>query len=142
MKLHLQRIHKTADCTIGLLTADGTPVCHILEDTDRGLRQGYPVDVIRKMKIHGQTAIPTGTYTVRFTWSPRFKREMLQIMDVPGYEGVRIHAGNTSRDTEGCLLPGDWDGHSARVTGSRVRVARIERMVRDAGDNVQLEIEN
>lgn len=142
MKLHLQRIHKTADCTIGLLTADGTPVCHILEDTDRGLRQGYPVDVIRKMKIHGQTAIPTGTYTVRFTRSPRFKREMLQIMDVPGYEGVRIHAGNTSRDTEGCLLPGDRDGDKPRVINSRSRVAQLERMVRDAGGTAELVIES
>ena len=67
---------------------------------------------------------------VRFTWSPRFKREMLQVMDVPGFEGIRIHAGNTAKDTEGCILPGDKGTQAGTVIHSRKRVAELEQLLR------------
>ena len=63
-------------------------------------------DKVRPKKIWGETAIPKGNYRVSLTWSNRFKRVLPLVQDVPGFEGIRIHAGNTSADTEGCLLVG------------------------------------
>lgn len=59
-----------------------------------------------KGKVPGKTAIPAGTYEVRDTYSPRFKKNMLEVIGVPGFQGIRIHSGNSADDTEGCLIPG------------------------------------
>jgi hypothetical protein len=99
MKLELIRDMCGTACTVGKLYLDGDFFCYILEDTDRKLEEGGE-------KIHGQTAIPRGTYEVIIDFSNRFQRELPRLLDVPGYSGVRIHPGNTSADTEGCLLPG------------------------------------
>lgn len=80
--------------TPGLLIVDGRFHCFTLEDLER------PV------KIHGQTAIPRGTYPLILEHSPRFKRVLPTVLDVPGFTGIRIHSGNSSLDTEGCILVG------------------------------------
>ena len=61
---------------------------------------------ILKLKVKGQTAIPTGIYTILLTYSPKYKRIMPLVNNVKGYSGIRIHSGNTHKDTEGCLLVG------------------------------------
>lgn len=108
MKLTLNRVQFDAACTIGQLLVDGTPECYTLEDIVRP--PGAP-------KVFGQTAIPAGTYGVIVTFSPHFQRELPLLVNVPGFEGVRIHPGNTAADTEGCILVGvdrlaDSIGHS------------------------------
>jgi hypothetical protein len=107
MELRLKRFAKKETYTIGRLFAGDALLCDAVEDTDRGLRQDMPLQEILHLKKHGITAIPTGRYKVILTLSARFKRLLPLLVDVPGFEGVRIHAGNTAADTEGCICPGE-----------------------------------
>jgi len=86
--------------TLGKLYIDNQYQCEVLEDTDRHLEDP------KNEKIKGKTAIPCGTYNVIINMSNRFKCMMPLVEKVPGFEGIRIHAGNTADDTEGCLLLG------------------------------------
>ena len=94
MKLTLERIKLGEDYTVGKLSVDDKFICYTLEDKER------PV------KIKGETAIPKGTYRVIINESNRFKRLLPLLIDVPNFEGVRIHSGNSNHDTEGCILVG------------------------------------
>lgn len=100
MRLILDRIWYTHASTVGKLFIDGNFECYILEDEDK-LKN-------RRKKVYGETAIPRGVYEIRLTYSPRFKRKLPLLVAVPGFTGVRIHAGNTAKDTDGCLLPGTF----------------------------------
>ena len=106
MILTLDRKYKLPTYTIGKLYIDGEYFCDTLEDKDRGLTDNMTVSEISKIKIKKETAIPTGTYKVTITYSNRFKKNMPLINDVKGFEGIRIHSGNTNQDTEGCVLVG------------------------------------
>lgn len=97
MKLTLIRTDFDPTTTIGQLLVDGKQECFTCEDTVRPAGEE---------KIFGRTAIPYGTYQVKLTWSNRFKRMMPLVCDVPGFSGIRIHTGNSSADTEGCILVG------------------------------------
>jgi hypothetical protein len=108
MKLLLKRIHKTEFSTIGELYIDGLFECYTLEDIERDI------------KIKSETAIPKGKYKIMITMSNRFKRYMPLFLNVPNFEGVRIHSGNTNHDTEGCILVGqtrskDFIGQSRKA---------------------------
>ena len=94
MQIRVVRKEYTSKSTIGEFHVDGGFECFTLEDR------------VRATKVPGETAIPAGTYEVSVTWSNRFKRPLPLLMNVPGYEGVRMHTGNTDADTEGCLLVG------------------------------------
>lgn len=96
MQINVRRTFKGPEYTIGKLYIDGHYLCDTLEDTVR------PAGT----KIAGKTAIPAGTYRVKKTMSPRFKKILPEILNVPGFTGVRIHAGNLPKDTDGCLLLG------------------------------------
>jgi hypothetical protein len=94
MQITVKRLHKTDTSTIGELSIDGLFQCYTLEDAERAV------------KIKGETAIPKGTYKVIINESNRFKRLLPLLLDVPNFEGVRIHSGNSNHDTEGCILVG------------------------------------
>ena len=106
MKLALIRKYKKDKYCIGKLYIDGEYFCDTLEDKDRGLTDNMTVSEINKIKVKKETAIPTGTYKVTITYSNRFKKNMPLINNVKGFEGIRIHSGNTDKDTEGCILVG------------------------------------
>lgn len=99
MNLKLKREIFTDNSTIGTLTVDGIFECYILEDKDRKLEFGGK-------KIHARTAITRGTYEVIINFSNRFQQYMPLLIGVPQFEGIRIHPGNTSEHTEGCLITG------------------------------------
>lgn len=120
MILVLLRDTLTPACSIGRLWMEGEFFCWTLEDCMREI-PGKPVS---EWKIPGQTAIPQGRYPVALTVSPRFGRELPILIGVPGFEGVRIHAGNRAKDTEGCILPG-FDRGSDFVSRSREAEAAL-----------------
>lgn len=96
MKITVKRIDFNSDCTIGEMSIDGKFECYTLEDKVRD----------NGVKVPGQTAIPSGTYNVSITFSQRFQKPLPLLADVPNFVGVRIHTGNTSQQTEGCILIG------------------------------------
>lgn len=112
--------------------------CFTLEDTVRE-QPGVPV---RGWKVQGDTAIPRGSYPVTITYSERFKRDLPLLGNVEGFTGVRIHPGNTSEDTEGCLLVGRTKTDKS-VGESRAAFAELYKKIEDAindGDTVTIEI--
>lgn len=96
MNLVLQREVLSDQATIGQMLIDGEHVCYTLEDVIRA----------PGMKVYGKTAIPFGRYRVLITDSQRFKKPLPLLLNVPNFEGIRIHAGNVSADTDGCILIG------------------------------------
>ena len=99
MNIKINRYLLKKDYTMGQLFIDGVLICDTLEDIYRG-------DNLTNTKVYGQTCIPCGKYEVRITQSSRFKRELPELINVPFFTGVRIHSGNTVKDTEGCILVG------------------------------------
>lgn len=112
MKLLLKRLHRTNKTTIGELYVDGVFECYTLEDIER------------EVKIKSETAIPKGKYKVVITMSNRFKRRLPLLLNVPNFEGIRIHTGNTNHDTEGCILVGQSRGKDF-VGGSRKSFSKL-----------------
>ena len=142
MILTLDRKYKLPTYTIGKLYIDGEYFCDTLEDKDRGLTDDMTVSEISKIKIKKETAIPTGTYKVTITYSNRFKKNMPLINDVKGFEGIRIHNGNTNQDTEGCLLVG-MNLERGKVLKSQETFRKLYKMLSGAklrGEYIQITI--
>ena len=127
MNLTLQRRPSANGATIGELLIDGTHECWTCEDVVRA----------PGVKVPGETAIPAGRYRVTITQSARFGRMMPLINDVPGFEGIRIHIGNTAADTEGCVLLGQTCGTST-VAASKLAFdafyPKLEAALNDGGE--------
>jgi len=106
MKITIERKYKKENYTIGKLYIDGVPFCDTLEDKDRNLDSSMSLEDILAKKVSGETAIPYGTYEAEINYSPKFKRDLLLIKDVKGFEGIRVHAGNFASNSLGCVLCG------------------------------------
>lgn len=131
MKLDIHRKWISKKSTIGELYIDGVFECYTLEDT------------VRNEKVYGETAIPTGRYVVAITRSPKFKCKLPLLKDVPAFKGVRIHPGNTHKDTEGCILVGqtkaqDFIGRSRRAFNKLFK--KLETAKRE-GKEIVIEID-
>lgn len=131
MNILVKRVAKKEAYTIGKLYIDNKYFCDTLEDRDRGLKQSMPLSEIQKIKVKHQTAIPAGTYEVKWTWSPKYKRMMPLIDNVPGFEGIRIHSGNSQQDTSGCLLLGK-NSVVGKVLESRATINKFYPIISEA----------
>ncbi len=139
MNLQLIRYPSKGGATRGVLFIDGRAFCMTLEDETREV-PGKPVAA---WKVPGQTAIPRGTYAVQITPSARFKRDLPLVVGVPGFDGIRIHPGNTAADTEGCILVGQpsgpYDVAKSRDTFEPLFAALC--LARDRGEQITLKVE-
>ena len=106
MTLELKRETLNEQYTVGKLFINGVYFCDTLEDVVRDINKNGIFDG-KETKIKGETAIPYGMYEVIVTVSPRFKRELPRLLNVPNFEGILIHSGNYAKDTEGCILVGE-----------------------------------
>lgn len=107
MRIELKRIARKDSYTIGKLYIDGKYQCDTVEDKDRGLKQGMHEGTLRKMKVYGKTAIPVGSYTVKWTYSNTFKKYLPELENVPVFIGIRMHSGNDANDSLGCIILGE-----------------------------------
>lgn len=135
MKLLLKRIHFGDTFTVGKLyevtDLGENPICYTLEDKYREV-EGQDV---KTWKVQDKTAIPKGTYNVSLTFSNRFQTRLPLLANVPGFTGIRIHSGNSSKNTEGCLLVGmTWDGKSDWIGSSKVAMSVLMPMLEKAKD--------
>lgn len=125
MKLELKRVFTGKTYTIGHLYVDGEYITDTLED------------IPREVKIMNETCIPVGTYKVILNESNRFKRVMPLLLNVPNFEGIRIHAGNTEADTSGCLLVGK-NTQRGRLTDSKLAYDKLFSMMTKAEDGIEI----
>lgn len=143
MEILIKRIAKKNSYTIGQFYVDNKKICDTIEDKDRGLTNDMSVEQIKKSKVYGETAIPTGTYSVTYTYSTRFKKYMPLINNVKGFDGIRIHSGNTAKDTLGCIIVGD-NKVVGKVINSRVWCDKVYKLIKgaiDKGEKVTLTIQ-
>lgn len=126
MELKLNRIFLGSSATIGELLVNDKYLCDTLEDRVRPEGE----------KVYGKTAIPEGTYEMVLSYSPRFKKILPEILNVPNFTGIRIHCGNSSADSSGCILVGTWDGEKENWVGnSRIAFNELMSLLQKAADN-------
>jgi hypothetical protein len=136
MILYLHREQSENGYTIGRLWDGGEKLCYTLEDQVREVHN-IPVE---DWKVKGSTAIPKGTYKIKCDYSERFRRVLPRLLDVPGFSGVRIHAGNTAADTEGCILVGnEWPG-GAEIRQSQAALSEVLHRIVTCKEPVTIEV--
>ena len=153
MKLKIDRRWKKYTYTIGILFVDGVRFCETLEDKDRFLAKKDSLALIRSMKVPGETAIPMGTYSISMSvLSPKYAGvawykeltggKMPRLLDVPGFEGILIHPGNTALDTLGCILVGRNTkvGQLSESKATFKKLYKILRAAADRGEEITIEI--
>ncbi len=150
--IRLKRIARKQTYTIGRIFCDGKRMCDSIEDRDRGLKDSMSVEQILKIKVYGETAIPTGTYPILMGDSPKFRNRtwfkkygmVPRVQNVKGYLGVLIHPLNTAQDSLGCIGPGE-----NKVVGKVINSTKAYYKLMDqffmpayyAGDDIQLIVE-
>lgn len=128
MELQVKRINLSEESTIGELSVDGKFECYTLEDK------------VRPLKIAGRTAIPAGRYEVIINQSQRFGCQLPLLLNVPNFEGVRIHPGNTAANTEGCILVGETKSENF-IGQSRPAFDRLFKKLKTAAESEKVFIE-
>lgn len=153
MELVVDRKWKKQNYTISNLTIDGKWFCNVLEDTDRGLDSTMSLTKIKELKKPSITAIPRGTYDItldvvslRFYTNSFYKQicdgKLPRLLNVKGFEGVLIHAGNTDKDSAGCLLVGQ-NKVKGQVISSRDTFKKLYKLLKDRkmkGEKITIKI--
>ena len=128
--------------TKGILFIDNNKFCETLEDTNRDLNRNSKFDN-GEIKVYGETCIPYGTYKVRVSYSPKFKRELPEILNVNNFSGVRIHKGNKISDTLGCILCGERvvNGYLYNSTPYEIKLTKLLKEAQMRNEDITLTIE-
>lgn len=141
MEILLERKYLKPNYTIGNLYINGKFFCNTLEDPNRDLNKNGKFDN-GEQKIYGDTCIPYGTYEVIVNYSPKFKRELPRLLNVPNFEGILIHRGNTAKDSAGCILVGE-NKVKGKVINSTIYeqklVALLKKILND-GEKININI--
>ena len=150
MELRLHRKYKKEKYTIGLLYVDGVFFCNTCEDRDRGMRQGDAYAANKRKKVPNETAIPTGRYRVTLgVQSPKYSKRaaynwcngyLPRLINVPCFDGILIHAGNTANDSSGCILVGQ-NREVGKVLDSMVTLKALYEKLKAAKDYIYITIE-
>lgn len=152
MKILLKRIAKKPTYTIGKIYVDGQYVCDCIEDKDRGLKQSMTLEQINKLKVFGQTAIPTGEYKVTLNViSPKYSKStwykqnanggrVPRILNVKGFDGVLIHTGNYASESLGCVIVGIND-KVGTVSKSKETFKKLYQILQSSKDDITLTIQ-
>ena len=142
MEIKLIRKYRNSNYCIDKLYINNTYFSDALEDPDRGLISSMSLTEIQRIKIKGNTCIPYGTYNITITYSPKFKKNLPLVNNVKGFDGIRIHSGNTPKDTSGCILPG-FNKIKGQVINSKDTTEKLIALINTAlskGEKVTLEI--
>lgn len=142
MKLKLKRRFFAEEYTIGTLSIEGTRFCDTLEDKNRDHNKDGDLNDPGEGKVYAKTAIPFGTYKVIVDRSPKFKRELPRLLDVPHFEGILIHRGNTAKDSAGCILVGENKVKGRVINSTQYEnelVKRLKSAIKKGGE-VEIEI--
>lgn len=137
MEIKVERKWKKEKYTVGRMMVNGEFFCNTLEDVVR------EIDVNGVGKIKGETAIPAGEYKVIVNYSPKFGRQMPRLLNVPFFDGILIHSGNTAKDSAGCILVG-YNKKAGELCNSRDVSDRLTEMVEAAqrrGEDIWIVIE-
>lgn len=150
MKITVDRKYKKELYVISNLYVDGEWYCNVIEDTDRGLRQTDSTTHIKSVKVASKTAIPSGTYKVTLdVVSPKFskksyymsfcKGKLPRLCNVPGFDGILIHKGNTEKDSAGCLIVG-YNKVKGKVVNSQEAFEKLYKKLQEDKNNLTIQI--
>ena len=142
MKLQLKRRFFADAYTISTLSINGLRFCDVVEDKNRDANKDGDLNDTGEAKVYAETAIPFGTYEVVLTLSPKFKRRLPRLLNVPGFDGILIHRGNTAKDSAGCLIVGENKIKGGVINSTKYELELVELI--DAaikkGEKVTIEI--
>ena len=149
MELRLERKYKKERYTIGNLYVDGVWFCNTIEDRDRGLRQDMPLAANKRLKVKNETAIPTGRYRVTLgVKSPKMSQRpaydfcngyVPRLVNVPAFDGILIHIGNTEKDSAGCIIVGE-NKVKGNVINSTETFRRLYDVLKKTNDLIYITI--
>lgn len=155
MKIEVIRRYCSPTYTIGSMMLDGVYFCDTLEDKNRELDSTMSLEEIKEIKVKGETAVPYGTYKVTLNVkSPKYsnfnkykyvaftKGYIPRLIDVPGFEGILIHAGNKDKDTDGCILVGE-NKVKGQVINSQNTWVKLYKLMQQAiaqGEDINITI--
>ena len=141
MKLKLERKYFKDTYTIGNLYVNGSFFSNTLEDKNRDVNKNGKFDN-GEVKVYSEACIPFGTYEIKIIFSPKFKRELPWLQNVPSFTGILIHRGNTAKDSAGCILVGE-NKAVGKVLNSTIYEKELVKMIKEAiakGEKVTIEI--
>lgn len=152
MKVLVKRIFNNSQYCISHLYVDDVYICDCIEDTDRGWHNLMSDAWIRNNKVYAKSSIPIGTYDLtmnvvspKFSQKPYYKKfcggRVPRVLNVPGFDGILIHKGNTERDSAGCLIVG-YNTVKGQVTNSQKAFEKLYGILNEAnkkGEKITIE---